>query len=543
MRPDACIMAPVASSSEISPFRSDRGRQGSLRDLFALLGDLLIDGGDARLALDRPWGRNAYGCGPAPSPDILNFASSTASSISERAYARAELARERLMHAAIHHGVGEALDRRTEEMRGELKTLLGLDVGTGIVFSPSGTDAQLHALALSQALRGDALTTIVVASDQTGSGTQFTARGRHFCVTTAQGAPVQKGGPIEGLAVDSVAVPLLDGATLAPDGDYGPAVVAAVETAIASGHAVLLQVMDASKLGWRAPDQSCLDEIVRRWPGQVQVVVDACQMRLGRRRIRNYLDRGYLVLVTGSKFFGGPAFSGAMLVPPQLACVVEGRGPLAAGLSDYVSRSDWPMNWTALRAASPERANIGQWLRWEAALEEISAYYQVPDRYRRMVLRELGTITESLLMLSPMLRPLAVAETDADDEEFGQPTIFPFALQRDGSLLGAGEVQLIHRALQRDLSAHFSGRADEVAARQCLIGQPVRVDTPERGSIALLRLCLGARQVTETWSDDLTTARVNIDAEIGRIADVIAKIELLVTDVSGQDLRDMCDGI
>ena len=56
-----------------------------------------------------------------------------------------------------------------------------------------------------------------------------------------------------------------------------------------------------------------------RWPGRVQVVVDACQMRLGRPRLKKYLDRGYLVIVTGSKFFTGPAFSGALLVPAGLA--------------------------------------------------------------------------------------------------------------------------------------------------------------------------------------------------------------------------------
>ncbi|CCE11737.1 conserved hypothetical protein [Bradyrhizobium sp. STM 3843] len=540
-------MAPVTSQLQTAAFErlGGGGASAGLRDLFALLGDLLIDGGDLRLALDRPWGHNAYGCSPTPSPEILNFASSTASPISERAYARAELAREQLMHVAIHHGVGEALDRRTEEMRSELKTLLGLDADIGVVFSPSGTDSQLHALGLARARLGDALTTIVVGSDQTGSGTEATARGRHFGATTAHGASVQKGQPVEGLAGDSIGVPLLDCATLEPRDDCGSALIGAVETAIASGHAVMLQVMDASKLGWRAPDRACLDEIARRWPGQVQIVVDACQMRLSRRRISDCLDRGHLVLVTGSKFFGGPAFSGAVLVPPQLAKSVERGAALAAGLSDYVSRSDWPMNWTALRAASPARANIGQWLRWEAALAEIAAYYQVPDRYRRKVLCEFGGVTESLLMLSPALRPLATAaaSADADDDEFGFPTIFPFALQRDGRLLGAGEVQLIYRALQRDLGARFSGGAAEVAARQCLIGQPVRIDAPGSGPTALLRLCLGARQVIETWSDDLTTTRVNIDAEIGRIADVIAKIELLVADVGSRDLRDMCDGI
>ncbi len=68
-----------------------------------------------------PGGRNGYGCSPAPAPQLLCFASSTASPISERAYARAEQAREQLMHAAIGLGLDEALDRRTEEMRHELQ--------------------------------------------------------------------------------------------------------------------------------------------------------------------------------------------------------------------------------------------------------------------------------------------------------------------------------------------------------------------------------------------------------------------------------------
>lgn len=520
-------------------------RNGGLRDLFALLGDLLIDGGDGRLALDRPWGHNAYGCSPLPTPEILSFASSTASPISERAYARAELAREQLMHAAIHDGVGAALDRRTEEMRAELKRLLALDPGTGVVFSPSGTDSQLHALALTRALLGDHTAAIVVASDQTGSGTEFTARGCHFGAATAHGTPVQKGTPITGLAGASVGVPLRDAATLQPREHLGSAVAAAVEAMIASGHAVMLQIMDASKLGWRAPDRACLDDILRRFPGQVQVVVDACQMRLGRRRINACLEAGYLVLISGSKFFGGPAFSGAMLVPARLAHEIKRSGPPAAGLSDYVSRSDWPTDWSSMRAISPERANIGQWLRWEAALEEMAAYYQVPEAYRRSALRELGLTVESLLLLSPAVQPLAPGRADAaaDDDEFGFQTIFPFALRRGGRLLKAGDVQLIHRALRRDLGAHFTGRAAEVAARECLVGQPVKLEMPENGPIAVLRLCLGARQVTDTWSADLTAARVNIEAEIGRLADVIAKIELLVTEAGRHDLRDLCDAI
>ena len=134
--------------------------------------------------------------------------------------------------------------------------------------------------------------------------------------------------------------------------------------------------MDSSKFGWRAPSEQCLDEISARWPVQVQVVVDACQMRLGRARLRKYLDRGYWCLITGSKFFTGPPFSGALLVPSALAPGISMRpADIAPGLLEYTSRSDWPRSWPSLRSRFPIRANFGQWLRWEAALEEIRAYY------------------------------------------------------------------------------------------------------------------------------------------------------------------------
>jgi len=114
-------------------------------------------------------------------------------------------------------------------------------------------------------------------------------------------------------------------------------------------------------------------------------------------------------------------------------------------------------------------------------------------------------------------------------------------LQRDGRLLDLGETQAVNRALQRDLGSRFSGRTAAVAARQCLIGQPVRIERGDAPPAGALRLCIGARQVTEAWADDITTARVNLESEIDRIADVVAKTELLVSDLSSQDLRDICN--
>ena len=519
-----------------------------LRDLFATLDDLLGCGGDPRLMLDPIARVNDYGCGVMPSPQTLSFSSSTASTISERAYERAGLAREELMRSAIAVGLEEALETRIEEMREELKSHLGL-VATevDVVFSPSGTDSQLHALFVTRALRGEAITTILVGSDQTGSGTAYTARGRHFNRFTASGTVVRKDTSIAGLEADCITLPLADATGLKPRADADLAVIEAIEAAVARGARVLLQVMDASKLGWHAPSEACLDEISRRWPGQVQVVADACQMRLGRGRLRRHLDRGHMVLVTGSKFFGGPAFSGALLVPPSLAQALDGRVTIAPGLKDYASRSDWPMRWSALRSQFESRANLGQWLRWEAALEEIRAYYDIPDEFRAMALRELRIGIESLIALSPSLRAFGtVAKSSvAEDDEFSGATIFPFTLHHEGQTLSATECRIVHRALARDLGDIIGGSAADcdIASRRCLVGQPVRIERHGEQPAAVLRLCLGARLVTEAWSQDAGLARQNLQRELDHIASVVAKIELMLVRASTPGLSELCHGI
>lgn len=509
------------------------GSRYRLRDLFTPLDTLLVSGGDPRLTLDAGDRVNAYGCAVSPEPEVWNFASSTASTISQSAYDRVALAREELMHRCLFDEVEVAFDARCEDMREQLRRHLKLAPRVDIVFSPSGTDSQLHALFLARAVLGAPPVTIVVGTDQTGSGAVHTARGHHFSAMTASGLAVRKDGAVAGLAGDSVAVPLLGaGPGIAMRSDADEAVLRAVEATIAQGAPVLLQIMDASKLGWRAPSASCLDEIARRWPRKVQVLVDACQARLGRRRLRAYLDRGYMVLMTGSKFFGGPAFSGALLVPKGLARSVDRIEGIAPGFFDYAGRCDWPMAWTALRSRFERRPNFGQWLRWEAALAEIGSYYAVPGAFRAKALAELAAGIDSMIALSPSLclLPAATETAGTDDEEFTQRTIFPFTLLRNGAPVSIAETSAVHRALARDMNEEISGSAADrqVAAQRCLIGQPIRLERPNEAPQVMLRLCIGARLVTEAWSADPAQAQHNVQHVLDRIAHVLVKIELLL---------------
>jgi hypothetical protein len=515
------------AETTISP---DRSRPASaMAGLFAPLEMLLSGGGDSRLTIYPASGLNEYGCQPHPCPETLSFSSSTATSISQRAWNRAQRSREALMQSAIAVGIEEAFDGRVEAMRDELRAALGLPRAMAdVVFSPSGTDSQLQALFLAKALLGNELTTVVVAADQTGSGTAHTSRGCHFSAATANGRRVQKGEPIEGLAgsVKSVALPLFDATGQARAHAASDSMVFdAVERVVAGESKVLLQVMDASKFGWRAPSDQCLEAITARWGRQVQVVVDACQMRLGRTRLKNYLARGYFVLVTGSKFFTGPPFSGALLVPASFAGTLDSTADVPCGLFEYVSRSDWPKDWTALRAHFPIRTNLGQWLRWEAAIEEIAAYYRVPDEFRKLVLNTFGRAIEARIAASSSLELLPWQErtAEADDEELAQRTIFSFVIRRGDRIRTLEQCKGLYRALAATPVASNHSSAD---ARPCLIGQPVALGSGP-SPVAALRISAGARLVSEAWSPDKQVASRNLDRVVCDVDLAVANLEKL----------------
>jgi hypothetical protein len=199
------------------------------------------------------------------------------------------VAQRKLIQLNEAHGIERACDLLAETLRDQIRDALELDAAEAeIIFSPSGTDSQLHALYVSQTMFGGPLMNVIVASDETGSGTPFTTTGRHFSSNTAQGAAVQKGERIEGFwDAASLAIPLRnEDGSLRSHTAIDQEVVAAVAKAVASGKRVVLHAMDVSKFGSRCPSLDCLRHVQEHWGPSVQIVVDACQMRLGRQRLK-----------------------------------------------------------------------------------------------------------------------------------------------------------------------------------------------------------------------------------------------------------------
>jgi hypothetical protein len=293
--------------------------------------------------------------------------------------------------------------------------------------------------------------------------------------------------------------------------------------------------MDRSKLWRRAPSRACLDEIAARWPDDVQIAADVCQLRASPARIAASLGRGEMVLVTGSKFFTGPPFSGALLVPPDLAKRLCGTSAVPAGLRDYSHASDWPREWDGVRAQLPDGFNAGQWLRWEAALAEMEAYFAVPLGFRTSALRHFSQAAARLIDAGGF--ELSGDEprdrtAKGDDQEFTPRTILPFILRRNGTTLTGEDAAAIYRALNRDVSADLpvnaSAEEKRIAAQLCHIGQPVPVRARDGSQTAVLRISAGARIVSDSWCADESAARGALEYECDQVRRIVAKINLLL---------------
>lgn len=483
------------------------------------LAALLVADGDQRLSIDATSGLNPYGCRAAPRPEAIALATSTASSISARAFERTEDIWEALAKGA------HAFQPLNEAARTELARLLGIGAtGAAIVFAPSGTDAQLLALALARAFDPRPAVSILAAADETGSGAANATMGRHFSHVTSLARPVVAGAPLTGLgeSVSGVAVRLRDGlGALRPAAGLDRAVHAAVRRAIGAGSRAVLFAMDHSKLGNACPSEACLDAVEAEFGPGVQIVIDACQMRLGRSRIRAHLERGRMVLITGSKFFGGPPLSGALLVPPLLAARMEGVSALPAGLNDYVAASDWPAGWRGIRAGCASRPRPGLLLRWHAALAEMANFCEAPPAARRLALARFAAVVPRAMVGFPMLSLLPEAAAAAiEDEDFPVRTIFPFTVRDRGALLTPAQAGAVYRALNRDVSgllpAPLSAEERRLAALPCHIGQPVAVSNVT-GPVGALRVSAGAGLI-----DSAEPPERMLEAVFAKVALIIA---------------------
>ena len=464
---------------------------------------LLASGGDNRIQLDESTGLNRYGCQAFPDEGARAFGSSTASVISVNGYAGAERLAGRLSEATLQGAdpaalYADGLDR----VRAELSRLLGLEPGVRALIGQSGTD--LHRVLAILTGLGERSAPLVIASEPAESGSG---------VGEALGGLTSAGGALRAhlAALRAPAAPMpcqiLPAPSRGPDGaprsceavDQDVAAVASAAAAL--GRRVVLVLMDVSKTGLISPSVDCALDLKRRYPERVEVLVDACQMRLSPQSIRAYLAADFMVAVTGSKFMTGPTFSAALLIPEDAAARLSAHH-LPSSLAAHTTRADWPEGWNGAQAL-PAGANFGLLLRWQAALEEMEPFLALQPDQIEAFFQAFAMAAQARMDHDGAFQPLA--QRPLDRSGVGTPagwdkvqTIHPFLLMGPSGPLGAEDTLGLYRLMAMDLGG-WARAVGEAPVRQAAaqarvqLGQPVGCGQRDGRGLSALRLCASAR--------------------------------------------------
>lgn len=507
---------------------------------------LLALHGDSRQLINPSDGLNKYWCSMTPAIGVTAFGSCTASSVSENGYSAAAKLLERYRALANHIDLKPVVSEHFDGIRNELNFLLlgHAQPNLHILLSPSGTDAELLALGIAHSYGRKAVTNILVGPTEVGSGTPAAASGLYFDALTPSGKKVEKGSAINkelASATELVCISLRDDSgTPRNELDIDSEIESLVAERTSAGHQVLLHVNAHSKTGLHAPSLPAVRRLKERFAEQVLVMVDAAQGRFSRRGLRRACDEGHLVMITGSKFFGGPPFAGGLVVPSQVNPVLNNRGvKFPREFSDFFAQNYFPPGWENASKELPESGNIGLLLRWTAAVAEIRDYYSTPSKLRFQVLRSFESAVPDIFRDSDTLELDEISEPIiGDDVERllqSKKTVFPFFVNhQNGRRMNYDELRLVWEWLNRDLSK-TAGQSLPAALRRDLapllhIGQPVRLGN-DIDSPAILRVALGGVLLTQiaqdlSWGDTYESREGRM---IDRLIALKRKIEAIAT--------------
>jgi hypothetical protein len=499
---------------------------------------LLTLGGDRRQTVDWRRGTNSYGLSPRPVPWRSQFGSCTASSPSPRAFDAARDLRHDLVLAAVDDLLDDAVESVADAIRAGILDAFDLGADTDVVLTPSGTDAEYVALALAAGIHGS-VHALVLAPNEIGSGSSWAAQGRQFSEKSPFADGLDVGATLAGFesltdGVSTVDVRDETGQLRSPE-----EVEAEMEAVIDDRDgAILVHAVEGTKTGIRLPRAETLSRWDTRHGDRLITVVDAAQVRVDQSTVTGHVKSGRMVIVTGSKFFGGPPFSGAVLVPKAVTERSRSAGP--PGIAAYLSEHDIPGRLAGLRSAASRDTNYGLVLRWAAAMAEVTSFLNASPEIRDEILRRLALGVRNVLESAPHVRivesPYSRIPSEDDRGLDDLPTIFTFmVIGKDGEALGMEEAKRVHLLLAEDLADEQRFVTDDPSSRQILhqafhLGQPVLINQAEGNPAGALRVAIGAPTLSQivfdvsrgkNWRDRLDLELADLQGAINKLARLV----------------------
>lgn len=460
----------------------------------AFIGRMLATGGDKRIKIPTGASTNMYGASPFPR-EVLAYAATTANDISLEAFDHLQ----RVVGAWPSGAMGGSeYASSLEHLRDKLRRSFALDTGTPIVFAPSGTDLEFVALHLAAATAGKPVTNILLGADEVGSGCGLAAQGRYFSGETVLAEKVLQGTEVEGLGgAIMVDVPVRDG-NGKPRGSLAIAddIQRLASEALKSGRHPLVHTIHGSKTGLVLPEISHIEMLQTRFGSDITLVVDACQARITGEEIRSYLRRGAILLLTGSKFMGGPPFSGFALLPVAM----RGCAALPRGFETLFRKAEWPENWPGADELDGG-SNPGLLLRLEAALFELERFEALPPE----------SVEEISGAFARATRALA--------DRLGVGYICPSRGASLSATMATLDLSLLPCAPDLETAQRWQR---VLAARGIRLGQPVKcVKLPDGRWGGTLRISLSMPMIVSLAAHSRDEAERRLARDMGNIAGIL----------------------
>ena len=433
---------------------------------------ILAEGCDERVHIIEETGRNKYHLNPVQYETLLQRGSCTANLLTTRS-----------------HGVTKAFLGKYDELNYEnlletqstrLKNLVGSEsvAPFDVYFGPSGSDLVYFPLMFQLMLNpGKKLINIVSCPEELGSGSGYASETRFYANYNQFGDRIVKGDFVD--PDNKSEVHYLD----ARDAEGNILDRSkAIQEIIAKNQdaAVVGSLVFGSKSGIK-DDLNIIDP-----DDDTMWVVDLCQFRVDPKLVHDLLEKGVMVMLTGSKFFQAPPFCAAMLVPRKWSeKLKEVDASVIAPYGKLFSAYDVPWFMQNMREHLPEQENKSLRLRWEIALDEMEAYSYWSTAQTDNVIERWATGVMSRLETSESFKLMP-------DQLKTNMSIISFQVWVGGRALDNAELKELFKAITTTTHEGFSNGFDRV-----FFGQPVQY-----GDKSFIRLAIGAFTVRSFLEKD-----------------------------------------
>ena len=428
--------------------------------------DAITQGCDERVHINAETHRNKYHLNPIDTVGLLQRGSCTANVLTPSGFETAYDFLEKY-HELSYESLLESQSQRLKNLvQSEFKDPFD------VFFAPSGSDLVYYPLMFQRLLNPDRqLINIVSCPKELGSGSLLASEGQFYGTCNQFGEAITKGASVDperDVEVHYLSARAEDGSILDRTAAFQRVIDENPEAAIV-GSLVL-----GSKSGIKDDLKVIQPESETMW------VVDLCQFRVDRTLIHELIERGVMVMLTGSKFFQAPPFCAALLVPRtwcERLRAAQDPSPIAP-FAKLFSAYDVPWYMSELRAQLPKRENKGLRLRWEIALREMEAYNHWSFEETEAVINTWSHGVMRHLEASPHFKLMP-------DQLKTNPSIISFQVWRSGRALNHAELTTLFKEV---CTAEHIGLSGDM--KRVFFGQPVSY-----GEQSFIRIAIGANSI------------------------------------------------